>query len=108
MYILSNINSLTSVYMNTIYNRITNKYSFTRTYGQTTNYYNMYIKPINSSNFLGLSNNVEFLVNFTAKECTNPINIMYIKSLCVGISGDISFKYIIWNQIQMEFIKHLI
>ena len=52
----------------------------------------MYIKPITSSNFLGLSNNVEFLINFTATEC-NPINIMSIKSLCIGISGDISFKY---------------
>jgi hypothetical protein len=91
--VLSNINSLTSVYMNTTYNRITNKYSFTRTYAQTTSYYNMYIKPINSNNFLGLINNVEYLINFTATECINPINIMSIKSLCIGISGDISFKY---------------
>ena len=91
--VLTNINSLTSVYMNTTYNRITNKYSFIRTYAQTTSYYNMYIKPINSNNFLGLINNVEYLINFTATECTNPINIMYIKSLCIGISGDISFKY---------------
>ena len=34
--VLSNINTLTSVYMTTTYNRITNKYSFTRTYGQTS------------------------------------------------------------------------
>ena len=91
--VLSNINTLTSIYMNTIYNRITNKFSFTRTYAQTTSYYNMYIKPYNSSNFLGLINNVEYLINFTATECTYPINIMSIKSLCIGISGDISFRY---------------
>ena len=91
--VLSNINTLTSIYMNTTYNRITNKFSFTRTYAQTTSYYNMYIKPYNSSNFLGLINNVEYLINFTATECTYPINIMSIKSLCIGISGDISFRY---------------
>ena len=51
--VLNNLNSLTSVYMVSTYNRITNKFSFTRTYAQTTNYYNMYIKPINSGNFLG-------------------------------------------------------
>ncbi len=92
IYIHHNINSLTSVYRTTKYNRITNKFSFTRTYAQTTSYYNIFIKPINSSNFLGLSNNVEFLINFTATECTNPIKIMYIKSLCIGISGNILFK----------------
>jgi hypothetical protein len=53
----------------------------------------MYIKPYNSSNFLGLINNVEYLINFTPTECISPINIMSIKSLCIGISGDISFKY---------------
>jgi hypothetical protein len=49
--LLNNINTLTSTYMNTTYNRITNKFLFTRIYAQTTSYYNMYIKPINSSNF---------------------------------------------------------
>jgi hypothetical protein len=53
----------------------------------------MYIKPINSYNFLGLVNSVEFLINFTATECTYPINIMTIKSISIGISGDISFRY---------------
>ena len=91
--VLSNINALSSVYMTTTYNRITNKYSFTRIYTQTTNYYYMYIKPYKSSNFLGISNSVEFLINFSATECTYPINIMSIQSLCIGISGDISFRY---------------
>ena len=40
--VLNNINVLTSVYMTTTYNRITNKFNYTRTYPQTTNYYNMY------------------------------------------------------------------
>ena len=53
----------------------------------------MHIKPYNSGNFLGLSNNVEFLVSFSGSECTYPINIITIKSLCIGISGDISFRY---------------
>ena len=66
--VLNNINTLTSVYMTTTYNRITNKYSFTRIYAQTTNYYNMYIKPYNSYNFFGLVNSVEFLINFNATE----------------------------------------
>ena len=91
--VLSNINNLTSIYMSTTYDRITNKFIFTRTYGQTTSYYNMYIKPYNSSNFLGLLNNVEFLIDFSATECLYPINIITIKAVCIGISGDISFQY---------------
>ncbi len=53
----------------------------------------MYIKPYNSSNFLGLLNNVEYFINFSATECIYPINIITIKSLCIGVSGDISFKF---------------
>ena len=91
--ILNNINTLSSSYMTTTYNRITNKFTYTRIYAQTSNYYNMYIKPYNSDNFLGLSNGVEFLISFSGNECTYPINIITIKSLCIGISGDISFRY---------------
>ena len=32
------------------------------------------ISLINNSNFLGLINNIEYLINFTATECTYPIN----------------------------------
>ena len=63
--ILSNINTLSTIYFTTSYNRITNKFTFTRIYTQTTDYYNMYIKPYKSGNFLGLSNDVEFLVSFS-------------------------------------------
>ncbi len=45
---------------------------------ETTNYYNMYIKPINSYNFQVQWNSVEFLINFTATESTNPINVISI------------------------------
>ena len=78
--------------MTTTYNRITNKYTFTRIYQQTSNYYNMYIKPNNSNNFSGLVNSVELLINFTDTECSYLVNIMTIKSLRIGISGDISFR----------------
>jgi hypothetical protein len=33
------------------------------------------------------------LIGFTATECKYKINIITIKSLCIGISGDISFRY---------------
>jgi hypothetical protein len=53
----------------------------------------MYIKPINSGTFLGLNNNVEFLVTFSSNTSIYPINVVTIKSLSIGIDGDISFKY---------------
>ena len=52
----------------------------------------MYISPINSGGFLGLNNNVETLILFTGTESSNPININTIRSLSVGIDGDISFN----------------
>lgn len=50
-------------------------------------------KPYNCFHVLGLSNYVEFLINLSANECTYPINIITIKSLCIGVGGDISFRY---------------
>jgi hypothetical protein len=52
----------------------------------------MYIKSYNSNNFFGLLNNIEYFINFSATECIYPINIITIKTLCIGVSGDISFK----------------
>jgi hypothetical protein len=87
-------NNLNNMYMiQDYYNRITNKFNYTRTYPQTTNYYNMYIKPYNTSKFLGLLNNVEHFINLSATECIYPINIITIKTLCIGVSGDISFNF---------------
>jgi len=91
--VLNNLNSITSIYLSSSYNRITNKFTYTRLYPQDSNYFNMYIKPINAGSFLGLNNNVEFLVTSTGNTSLYPINVVTIKSLCVGIDGDISFKY---------------
>jgi hypothetical protein len=53
----------------------------------------MYIKPYNSCNVLGLLNHVEYFINFSAIECIYPINIITIKTLCIGVSGDIPCKF---------------
>jgi len=91
--VLNNLNSLTYIYFTSTYNRMNNKFTFTRVYTQDANYYNMYIKPINAGSFLGLTNNVEFLVTSTGNTSLYPINVVTIKSICIGIDGDISFKY---------------
>jgi hypothetical protein len=91
--LVSDINAKCSVYLTCTYDNIKNKISFTRTYAQTTNYYNMYIKPMNSGNFFGLDNNVEKLILFIGTISTNPINVNSILALSVGIDGDISFNY---------------
>jgi hypothetical protein len=41
MFVLSNLNTLTSIYVISTYKRITNKFSFTKTYAKTTNYFIM-------------------------------------------------------------------
>ncbi len=102
--LLSNINSLISVYGSTTYNTLNNKFSFIRTYALTTNYFNMYIKPINSGNFFGLNNNVEYLINFTSTICLYPININSIIAIQIGLTGDISTIY---NNFEMSNIKGL-
>ena len=91
--ILQNLNTLTSVYMTSSYNRINNKFTFTRTYAQTINYYDMYIKPINSGGFLGLTNYIEYLIPLTGVDAKYPIDVFTIQNLCIGVSGDIGFKY---------------
>ena len=91
--LVSDINAKCSVYLTCTYDNIKNKITFTRTYAQTTNYYNMYIKPMNSGNFFGLDNNVEKLILFIGTISTNPINVNSILALSVGIDGDISFNY---------------
>ena len=90
--LLSDINSKLSGYLNCTYDNIKNKITYTRIYTQTSNYYNMYINPINSGCFFGLNNNVETLISSSGTECTNPININSIRALSIGIDGDISFN----------------
>jgi hypothetical protein len=91
--LVSDINAKCSVYLTCTYDNIKNKITFTRTYAQTTNYYNMYIKPMTCGNFFGLDNNVEKLILFIGTISTNPINVNSILALSVGIDGDISFNY---------------
>ena len=91
--LVSDINSKCSTYLTCTYDNIKNKIIFTRIYAQTSNYYNMYIKTINSGNFFGLDNNVEKLINTTGTISTNPINVNSIVALSIGIDGDISFNY---------------
>ena len=91
--LMTDINSKLSGYLTCTYNEIKNKITYTRTYAQTTNYYNMYIYCVNSGSFFGLTNNVETLILTTGTESTYPININTIKALSIGIDGDISFNY---------------
>jgi len=91
--LMIDINSKLSGYLTCTYNEIKNKITYTRTYAQTTNYYNMYIYCVNSGSFFGLTNNVETLILTTGTESTYPININTIKALSIGIDGDISFNY---------------
>ena len=90
--LINDINSKLLVYLTCSYNNIKNKITYTRTYTQTTNYYYMFIYPINSGGFFGLNNNVETLISFSNTECINPININTIRALSIGIDGDISFN----------------
>ena len=91
--LVNDINTKLSGYLTCTYDSIRNKITYTRTYTQTTNYYSMFISPINANNFLGFSNNVENLILTSGTESTYPININTIRALSIGIDGDISFNY---------------
>ena len=91
--LVSDINIKLSGYLTCTYNEIKNKITYTRTYAQTTTYYNMYILCVNSGSFFGFNNNVETLISSTGTESTYPININTIRALTIGIDGDISFNY---------------
>jgi hypothetical protein len=91
--VVSNINAKCSTYLTCSYDNVKNKLLFTRTYTQTSNSYNMYIKTVNSGNFFGFLNNVENLIATTGTLSTSPINVNSIVALSVGIDGDISFNY---------------
>jgi hypothetical protein len=91
--LINDINTKLSGFLTCTYNEIRNKITFTRTYTQTTNYFTMFLVPINSGNFFGFSNNVENLILTSGTESTYPININTIRALSIGIDGDISFSY---------------
>jgi len=89
--LVSDINAKLSGYLSCTYDNIKNKITYTRIYAQTTNYYNMYIYPITSSNFFGF-NTAETLISFSGTESTYPINVNTIRALSVGLDGDVSFN----------------
>ena len=88
----TNLQSLMTNYATITYDRVSTKYTYTRTYTQSTSYYTMYIKPLGASSFLGLINNVETAISSSGTQSTNPINVIAITTLNVTIDGDISFK----------------
>ena len=90
--VMNNINTLISVYGNVSYDRIKNKFIYTRTYAQDSNYYNMYLVAINANSFLGFTNITKNLILTTGTYSTNPININPIQAINVTIGGDISFE----------------
>jgi hypothetical protein len=90
--LINDINTKLSGFLTCTYNEIRNKITFTRTYTQTSNYYDMFLVPINAGNFFGFSNNVENLILTSGTESTYPININTIRALSIGIDGDISFS----------------
>ena len=89
--VLANLSSLLATYATVTYDRITNRFTYTRTYAQTTNNYSMYIKPIGAYLFLGFINNVETLISTTGSLCANAVNVVSIRTLNVVLDGDITF-----------------
>ena len=102
--LINDINTKLSGYLTCTYDAIRNKITYTRTYAQTSNYFTMFLSPINSGNFFGFSNNVENLISTSGTESTNPININTIRALSIGIDGDISFNY---NNMESNFNNSL-
>jgi len=91
--IQQDINNQLSNYLTVTYDKIKNIFKFQRIYPQDANTYNMYIKPINSSNFFGLNNNTEYLIPSTNYlNSIYPININSISSILINLSGDISYE----------------
>lgn len=91
--ILTDLNNQISSYCTITYDRIKNMFVYTRTYAQTSNYYNMYIMPINAGSFLGFKNNSMNLKNISPTYSTYFINVNTIQCINISISGDLSFNY---------------
>jgi hypothetical protein len=69
------------------YDSIVNKFIFKQENNESTNGYDVYIKPINSGAILGLIDNVEFKINFEGIESETFVNISGYTSLLLKISG---------------------
>lgn len=98
------LNNISTIYFTTTYDSIKNKFIFTRIHPHTPSNHALYLKPINSGNFFGLNNNIEYLIDFAPTYCLYPINIISIKALQIGLTGDISTIY---NNYEMSNIKGL-
>lgn len=92
--ILNDLNTQLSQYVTVTYDKIKNVFKYQRKYPQDVNFYSLYIKPITCSNFLGLDNDIEYLIPLSNSYLTSiyPININAISSILINISGDISFE----------------
>lgn len=98
------LNNISTTYFTTTYDSIKNKFIFTRIHPHTPSNHTLYLKPINSGNFFGLNNDIEYLIDFAPTYCLYPINIISIKALQIGLTGDISTIY---NNYEMSNIKGL-
>ena len=98
------LNNISTTYFITTYDNIQNKFIFTRTHPHTPSNHTLYLKPINSGNFFGLNNNIEYLIDFAPTYCLYPININSVLAIQIGLTGDISTIY---NNFEMSNIKGL-
>lgn len=98
------LNNISTTYFITTYDSIQNKFIFTRTHAHTPSNHTLYLKPINSGNFFGLNNNIEYLIDFAPTYCLYPININSVLAIQIGLTGDISTIY---NNFEMSNIKGL-
>jgi len=69
------------------YLKLQNLYTFTRVKNVTNDFHTMYIKPINSSNFLGFPNNIETLINITPS--LYSLNVNSIRAINITIDKHI-------------------
>ena len=85
--IMTDLNNQLSQYLTITYDKVKNKFIFTRTYPSTNpDYYYLYIKCVNSGTFLGFENGVENLIT-TATLSTIPCNINSITALYINLDG---------------------
>lgn len=69
------------------YNETFNKFNFIKKINESTDGYDVFIKPTNSGEVLGLLNNVEFPITFEGQLSTTFINISGYSTLLLKMSG---------------------
>lgn len=87
------LNTLMSGNCSVTYDKIKNLFDFTRTKGQDTNFYKMYLKMYNCGSFLGFPksmNKKEIEIDVTNGLMSyQPINVIYHQQILMNIDGDI-------------------